>query len=74
LGEDNQRLATKRLLVTIKCVNIELSEKQLNDWKTSFAKSGIVYDNDDDYREAIYNLVGYFDLLIKMDIQQKANN
>lgn len=48
-------------------MNIDMSEKRLQSWKDTFAKSGIVYDTDDEYREAIYNLVGYFDLLIQMD-------
>ena len=50
----------------------ELSPEELQKWKDSFAKDGIVYKSDDDYREAIHNLVGYVDLLIQMDQQQKA--
>jgi len=50
----------------------ELSPEELQKWKESFAKDGIVYESDDDYREAIHNLVGYVDLLIQMDQQQKA--
>jgi hypothetical protein len=50
---------------------IELTDKQLDEWKETFAKSGIKYDTDDDYIEAVRNLVGYFDVLIQMDLAQK---
>ena len=49
----------------------ELTEKQLEEWKETFAKDGIVYETDDEYREAIRNLVGYFDVLIQMDLAAK---
>jgi len=49
----------------------ELTTTQLNKWKETFAKDGIVYDTDEDYREAVNNLVGYFDVLIQMDLKQK---
>lgn len=46
---------------------IELNEEQLARWKETFAKDGIVYDTDEDYIEAVENLVGYFEVLIEMD-------
>lgn len=49
-----------------------ITGKDLEDWKVAFAQSGIKYDTDEEYQEAIYNLVGYFDTLIQMDQQQKA--
>lgn len=49
----------------------ELTEKQLEEWKETFAKDGIVYETDDEYREAVRNLVGYFDVLIQMDLAAK---
>jgi hypothetical protein len=52
-------------------MRIDMSEKRLQSWKDTFAKSGIVCDTNDEYREAIYNLVGYFDILIEMDTRQK---
>lgn len=52
----------------------KISDKQLDDWKKALAKSNIVYDTDDDYREAMNNLAGFFDVLIQMDLQQKAAN
>ena len=55
----------------------ELSDERLAEWKVTFAKAGIHYDTDDEYREAVHNLVGYFELLIEMDQQQsqaKGNN
>lgn len=55
---------------------VELTDKQLEDWKKSFAKDDIVYETDDEYREAVHNLVGYFDVLIQMDLaaKQKAKS
>jgi hypothetical protein len=49
----------------------ELTEKELTKWKASFADMGIIYDTDDEYKEAVHNLVGYFDILIQMDLQNK---
>lgn len=49
-----------------------ITGKDLEEWKVAFAKSGIKYDTDEEYQEAIYNLVNYFDVLIQMDQQQKA--
>lgn len=51
-----------------------ITGKDLDDWKIAFAQSGIKYETDEEYQEAIYNLVGYFDTLIQMDQQQKAMN
>ena len=47
-------------------------DERLASWKKAFAKSGITYKTDDEYKEAIYNLVGYVETLIEMDKQQKA--
>lgn len=52
----------------------ELNVKELKRWKEVFEKDGIVYETDDEYREAVANLVGYFDLLIQMDQAQSANS
>lgn len=49
-----------------------ITGKDLEDWKVAFAQSGIKYDSDEEYQEAIYNLVGYFDALVHMDQQYKA--
>ena len=48
-----------------------MAEKNLAVVKKSFEKMGIHYDNDGDYLEAWHNLVGYFDVLIEMDMEQK---
>jgi len=53
------------------CMMINLDEKKLAAWKESFAKSGIKYETDEEYKEAIYNLVGYFNVLIQMEQKQK---
>jgi hypothetical protein len=42
-----------------------ITGKDLESWKFAFAKSGIKYDTDEEYQEAIYNLVGYIDALFK---------
>lgn len=49
----------------------DISTKQLEDWKATLAKSGISYETDDDYREALRNLAGFFDVLIQIDLDQK---
>jgi hypothetical protein len=49
-----------------------LSPEELQKWKDTFAKDGIIYNSDNEYREAVHNLVGYVELLIEMDQQQKA--
>lgn len=50
----------------------ELSDEDLLQWKELFSRKNIFYDSDDDYREAAQNLVSYFDILLQMDQQQKA--
>lgn len=50
---------------------VELTDEELKSWKETFAKDGIVYKTDDEYREAVSNLVGYFDILIQMDLAAK---
>jgi len=50
----------------------DISDKQLEGWKASLAKSGITYETDDEYREALRNLAGFFDVLIRIDLEQKA--
>ncbi len=47
-----------------------IDEKDLAKWKATFAKDGIVYKTDEEYREAISNLVGFFDILIEIDQKQ----
>jgi hypothetical protein len=50
----------------------KLDDERLAGWKEAFAKSGIKYETDEEYEEAIFNLVGYFETLIEIDRQQKA--
>ena len=52
----------------------ELSQEELNRWKETFAKDGIIYKTDDEYREAMHNFTGFIDTLIKIDKSQKATN
>jgi hypothetical protein len=51
---------------------VEISERRLKDWKEALAKSGVVYETDEEYKEALHNLTGYFDILIQMDLAKKA--
>lgn len=53
---------------------VELTDGQLKRWKENFAKDGITYDTDEEYREAVNNLIGYFDVLIQIDLEQKATS
>lgn len=48
-----------------------ITDDDLARWKETFAKDGIAYETDDEYREAISNLVGFFDILIQIDREQK---
>lgn len=48
-----------------------IDDKDLAQWKATFAKDGIVYKTDEEYREAISNLIGFFDILIEIDRKQK---
>lgn len=50
---------------------MRITDDDLARWKETFAKDGIVYETDDEYREAISNLVGFFDILIQIDREQK---
>lgn len=51
-----------------------ITDKQLEDWKKALAKSNIVYDTDEEYREAMNNLAGFFDVLIQIDLEQRAKS
>ena len=55
-------------------MNIRLTGKELDEWKETLAKSNIVYETDDEYREALSNLAGFFDVLIQMDLEQKRKS
>lgn len=50
-----------------------IDDKDLAKWKTTFAKDGIVYETDEEYREAVSNLVGFFEILIEIDQKQKVS-
>lgn len=43
----------------------------INGIKKSFGEMGIKYEKDEEYIEAWHNLVGYFDVLIQLDLDQK---
>ncbi len=48
-----------------------MSEQQLEEWKKTLADSGAIYKTDEEYQEAFNNLVGFFDTLIRIDLDQK---
>lgn len=52
----------------------DINDVQLERWKKTLAKDGIIYDSDDDYREAISNLVGFFEILIEIDQKSKSSS
>ena len=54
-------------------VAMVIDDNDLARWKATFAKDGIKYDTDDEYREAINNLVGFFEILIEIDQKQKVS-
>ena len=42
-------------------------------WKDALAKSGISYSTDAEYEEAMQNLVGFFDILLQIELSAKKN-
>lgn len=48
-----------------------LSAPELDKWKESCAKDGITYGNDEEYIEAITNIIGYIELLAEIDHNQR---
>jgi len=53
---------------------IKVTSAQLESWKSTLADSNVFYDTDDEYREAITNLTGFFDILIQIDLEQKRKS
>lgn len=51
-----------------------IDEASLKKWKTTFAKDGIIYKTDEEYYEAINNLVGFFETLIEIDQKPKSSS
>ena len=52
----------------------DIDDASLRKWKATFAKDGIAYKTDEEYYEAINNLVGFFDVLIEIDQKQKSSS
>lgn len=52
----------------------DMDEKKLAEWKQALAKSGITYETDEEYDEALKNLAGFFDVLIQIDLEQKRQS
>jgi len=50
----------------------DISEKHMNEFKELCDKKGIKYETEDEYRQSMYNLVGFFDTLIEIDMAQRA--
>jgi hypothetical protein len=51
---------------------VEVTEKDIEDFKKSCKKNGIEYKTDQEYREAAYNLYGFAELLFKIYREEKA--
>ena len=65
------RVAGVKLSSTIIVIMTKQDDERLASWKEALAKSGIKYETDEEYQEALHNLVSYFEILIEMDKQQK---
>lgn len=50
-----------------------ISEKRLDEFTAISKKEGIKYKTRAEALEAANNLVGFFDVLIQMDLEDKAN-
>lgn len=50
----------------------DISDKHLKEFKEICEKEGIKYETEAEYKEAAQNLVGFFDVLIEMDMAQRA--
>lgn len=53
---------------------MQIQESNYESFKKTMIEQGMTYENDKDYREAFDNLVGYFEILIQMDQEQKTKN
>lgn len=51
-----------------------INHESLEGWKNAFAKDGIVYDSDEEYLDAIHNLVGFVDTLIEVERSLKVSD
>lgn len=52
--------------------HFELSNQSLNALKDLWTKEGITYSTDTEYREAAQNLLGYFDILVEIEMQERT--
>lgn len=52
--------------------NNDISDKTFKEFKETCEKKGIKYDTDEEYQEALRNLVGYVEILVEMDMKQRA--
>lgn len=52
----------------------DMDANKLAEWKEALAKSGITYETDEEYEEALKNLAGFFDVLIQIDLEQKRQS
>jgi len=50
-----------------------MDDEALQRWKASFAKSGVHYETDSEYHEAIDNLVGFIELLLEIDRKEQKS-
>ncbi len=50
---------------------MKIGDPEFVRFKESLMEQGARYETDEEYLEAFHNLVGYFDVLIEMDREQK---
>lgn len=50
----------------------DISEKEMTEFKKLCDDKGITYETEGEYRESMHNLVSFVDLLLEMDMAQKA--
>lgn len=50
----------------------EISEKHLKEFKAICEEKGITYETEAEYRDAANNLVGFFDILIQSDMEERG--
>jgi hypothetical protein len=53
---------------------MKIGDPEFIRFKDSLMAQGARYETDEEYLEAFHNLVGYFDVLIEMDREQKKCN
>lgn len=51
-----------------------IDKSKLDQWKQTFARDGITYDTDEEYSDAVNNLLSFFKILYEIDQQSNTHN